>query len=133
MSGSTNPLIRKLDNLYSLDADEKSVLESACSRIVHFRADEDMVTDGDRPSDSNLLLEGMACRYKLTLDGTRQIFSFQLPGDIFDAQSFILEKMDHSVGTLTPCKVAVIPHKTMLEITETYPPNCTGNLERYAC
>jgi len=77
--------------------------------------------DGDRPSDSNLLLEGMACRYKITHDGTRQIFSFQLPGDIFDAQSFILETMDHSVATLTPCKVAVIPHKTMEEITEAYP------------
>lgn len=77
--------------------------------------------DGDRPIDCNLLLEGFVCRYKLTIDGKRQILSFQFPGDIFDAQSFILEEMDHSIATITPCKVALIPHETMGEITTAYP------------
>jgi hypothetical protein len=48
MSRSTNPLIRKLDDLYSLNAEEKSVLESAFSRIKHFTADEDLVQDGHK-------------------------------------------------------------------------------------
>jgi CRP-like cAMP-binding protein len=120
-STNNNPLIRKLDHLFPLSGEELQILESACSRIVQFHADQDIVCDGDRPKACNLLLEGFVCRYKLTAEGKRQIMSFQFPGDIFDAQSFILEEMDHSIGAITSCKVALIPHETMLEITETYP------------
>src|SRR3954454_19059486 len=122
MSGThSNTLIRKLHALFPLSAEEVAVLEHACSRMREFAGDVDIVTDGDRPSDCNLLLEGITCRYKLLPDGGRQIMSFHCSGDIFDAQSFILEVMDHNVGTLTPCRVAVIPHRTMLEITEAHP------------
>jgi CRP-like cAMP-binding protein len=120
-NSSVNPFIRKLDHLFRLTAEERRVLEGACSRTVEYRADQDIVREGDRPSDCNLLLEGFVCRYKILADGKRQITSFQFAGDLFDAQSFILEVMDHSIGTITPCKIALIPHKTMLEITEGYP------------
>jgi CRP-like cAMP-binding protein len=117
----SSPLIRKLEQLYPLTPEEKSVLETACTREVRFAPDEDMVREGDKPSDCNVLLEGMSCRYKILPNGKRQIFSFQIPGDIVDAQSFLLQKMDHSTASLTACTVALIPHKTMLQITETYP------------
>lgn len=118
---SNNPLIRKLQGLFPLTPEEERVLEHACNRTVRFGADEDVVVEGDRPSDCNLLLEGLACRYKLLPDGKRQIMSFHRAGDIFDSQSFILEVMDHSIATLTPCTLALIPHKVMLEITEAHP------------
>ena len=90
-------------------------------RTLSFEADEDLVLDGDRPTDSNLLLKGMTCRNNVTPSGKRQIFSFHIAGDIFDAQSFLLQKMDHTVTALTPCTVALIPHSKMVEITERYP------------
>jgi CRP-like cAMP-binding protein len=117
----SSPLIRKLEQLYPLTPEEKRVLESACTRQLQFGPDEDMVREGDKPSNCNLLLEGMSCRYKILSSGKRQIFSFHIPGDIVDAHSFILQKMDHSTATLTPCTAALIPHKTMLHITEAYP------------
>ena len=120
-SSQTNPLIRKLHHLFPLTREEERVLDRACSRTAQFGPDEDIALEGDRPSDCNLLLSGIVCRYKLVLDGRRQIMSFHCAGDIFDAQSFILEKMDHSIGTLTPSTVALIPHATMLEITEAFP------------
>jgi CRP-like cAMP-binding protein len=116
-----SPLIRKIEHLIVLSNEEKNVLLSACSITKRLGSDEDVVRDGDEPSDCNLLLEGMVFRYKVTADGRRQILSFQTPGDIFDAQSFILERMDHSIGTLMPCHIALIPHRTMLEITQAYP------------
>lgn len=116
-----NPLIRKLDRLVPIGDTEKDILLGACSRLRSYRAGEDIVKEGDRPSDCNVLLEGMICRYKILPDGKRQISSFQVPGDIFDAQSFLLERMDHSIGALVACKVAPIPHQRLLEITETYP------------
>ena len=116
-----NPLIRKFEHLYPLTAEEQSVLEGAFSRILYFGADEDIVCEGERPSESNVLLEGWTFRYKILVDGKRQIFSFHVPGDIYDAQSFLLDTMDHSVAALTPCKIAVISHATMKQLTEDYP------------
>jgi CRP-like cAMP-binding protein len=120
-SPHANPLIRKIERLYPLTLEEQELLENSCSRVVEFAADKDIVIEGDKPVDCNLLLEGMVCRYKILEDGKRQIFSFHIPGDIFDAQSFLLETMDHNVGTLTPCKVAMIPHAAMHQLTEQHP------------
>ena len=116
-----NPLIRKFEHLYPLTAEEQAALEGAFSRILQFDDNEDLVLEGDRPSESNVLLEGMTIRYQILPDGKRQIFSFHIPGDIYDAQSFLLKEMDHNVSTITPCKVAVISHAAMKQLTEDYP------------
>src|SRR5688572_1515333 len=104
------PLVRKLDHLYPLDDAEKKALEESCRAVVKFDARQDIVREGECPTSCNLLLSGMTFRYLLLEDGKRQIFSFHIPGDIFDAQSFLIEKMDHSVGTLSACEIAVLPH-----------------------
>jgi CRP-like cAMP-binding protein len=120
MQTQSNPLLMKFKHL-PLTAEEKTVLQGACFRTVHFGAREDIVRQGDKPKECNLLLEGVVCRYEETPEGKRQIMSFQFPGDIFDAQSFVLETMDHSIGTITPCKVGAISHQTMDEIVHHYP------------
>ncbi len=116
-----SPLIRKMERIFNLTADEKRVLEGACTTTREFGAHEDIIKIGDRPWQSNLLLEGMVYRYKRLSGGKRQILSFQYPGDIFDSYSFVLEVMDHSIATFCPSKIAYIPHETMLEITERHP------------
>jgi CRP-like cAMP-binding protein len=116
-----NPLIRKFEYLHDLSDAEKVVLAGLVSKHVEIAADADILCDGDRPRTSNLLLEGVVFRYQITPDGKRQIMSFHIPGDIFDAQNFLLESMDHSVGALTACKVAVIPHERLRALTEEHP------------
>lgn len=116
-----NPLLKKLDLLYPLTGLEQAALNSAFSRIVRFGENEDIAFEGDRPSECNVLLEGMIIRYKLLPDGKRQIFIFHIPGDIYDSQSFLLDRMDHNLATITPCKIAVITHATMQKLTEDYP------------
>jgi CRP-like cAMP-binding protein len=118
---NANPLVRKLKHLFPLTSEERELLDRSILRTFEIGEDRDVVREDDQPSDCNLLLNGMVCRYKMLEDGKRQIFSFHVPGDIFDAQSFLLETMDHSVATLTPCKIAVIPHTVMKEITDNYP------------
>jgi CRP-like cAMP-binding protein len=121
MAQHANALIRKLEKLQPLSGPEKAFLESFCSAVVTVEAGADIVRERDRPTDSNVLLQGMSCRYKILADGRRQIFSFHLPGDVFDAHSFLLNIMDHSVAALTPCTLGIIPHTTMMRITEDYP------------
>jgi CRP-like cAMP-binding protein len=109
-------LIRKLHSISPLaEEDERRILELPLS-VKEVGPDQDIVREGDRPSESCLLIEGFTCRYKLTEEGKRQIFSFHTPGDIPDLQSLHLKVMDHSVKTLTPCRVAFVPHESIMEL-----------------
>jgi CRP-like cAMP-binding protein len=113
-------LIRKLERRDVLLDEERQVLEGAVTRVKEARMDEDLVRDGERPSESTLLLEGFAARYKLLQNGRRQITALHIPGDFIDLHSFLLKKMDHSVVALTPCRICLVPHSTLREITETH-------------
>jgi len=116
-----SPLVLKLERIFQLSADEKKVIEAACTDQRDYRAREDIIHTGDRPWRSNLLLEGMICRYRNIGEGKRQILGFQYPGDVFDAYSFILEVMDHNIATIAPSRIAFIPHEKMWEIIQNYP------------
>jgi CRP-like cAMP-binding protein len=116
-----NPLIQKLEQRDTLSGEERGVLEKAVARVVTYGADEDMVQEHDRPSECKLLLEGWASRYMMLEDGRRQIIAIHIAGDFVDLHSFPLKKMDHSIATLTPCKIAVVPHDTLREMTDNHP------------
>ena len=53
-------LIRKLERRDVLSDEERQVLEGAVTRVKEARMDEDLVRDGERLSESTLLLEGFA-------------------------------------------------------------------------
>ncbi len=114
-------LIRKLDQLGPLSDAEKQALASVPLEICLIGVDQDLMRAGDRPSHCKLIVEGFVCRYKTIEDGRRQIVSFHIPGDIVDLNSLLLGQMDHNVATLTPVKVASIPHATLLEWMRSHP------------
>src|SRR5262249_2457953 len=58
---------------------------------------------------------------KFVPEGTRSIMAYLVPGDMCDWHAFILREMDHSVATLSPCRVVEIPRAAVLEITDKYP------------
>jgi CRP-like cAMP-binding protein len=114
-------LIRKLRSISPLTEEEQQRILELPLSVREIGPDQDIVREGDRPSECCLLIEGFACRYKLTEEGKRQIFSFHTPGDIPDLQSLHLKVMDHSLKTLTPCTVAFIPHESIAELTRRCP------------
>jgi len=61
------------------------------------------------------------CRYKDLAGGQRQIAELHVAGDFADLHSFTLKRLDHNVLTLTPCRIAVVPHERIAEITERLP------------
>jgi CRP-like cAMP-binding protein len=114
-------LIRKLEQRDTLSDEEKRALEGTVGRTREVQADEDIVREGDRPSDSTLVLEGFVARYKLLQNGKRQITALHVPGDFVDLHSFLLKTMDHSILALTPCRLVLFPHENLRRITETHP------------
>jgi CRP-like cAMP-binding protein len=117
----SHPLILKLEQRDQLSDDEKRALENAIARVRVVEADEDIVREGDRPSDCSLLLDGFAARYKIFSNGRRQITAIHIPGDFVDLHSFLLKTMDHGVLALTTCRIASVPHATIEKITDEYP------------
>lgn len=116
-----NSLIRKLETIVDLSAEEKEAVLGLPFTVKTVGEDQDLVRDGDRPNECCVLIEGFACRYKLLPDGKRQIMSFHIPGDIPDLQSLHLKVMDHSLGTLVRSKVAFIHHDVIRDLTRSYP------------
>ena len=115
------PLIRKLESIFTLSEDERDALVNLPMQVMDLRADQDIVREGDRPSRSCLVLEGLACTYKITGEGKRQIMAFHISGDVPDLQSLHLRVLDTSLGTITPCKVGFIRHETLHDLCGRYP------------
>jgi CRP-like cAMP-binding protein len=121
LNRSLHPLVRKLESIFDLAPEERAAVEAITGTVRHVGADEEVVRDGDRPAECCLILDGFACRYKISEEGRRQILSFHLPGDIPDLQSLHLEVMDHSLGTLTPSRLLFVPHDTMRQLCRRQP------------
>jgi CRP-like cAMP-binding protein len=114
-------LIRKLELRDRLSADEKQVLLQAIGPSRAVDANLDIIHEGDRPTESTLVLEGYTARHQSLSGGERQITSIHVPGDFVDLHGFMIKTMDHSVSTLTACRVATVPHGALRRMTETQP------------
>ena len=125
MDSASNPnstrLIRKLESIADLTDEEKAAVFDLPMHVRHVGADQDIVREGDRPSECCLVVDGFACSYKHTDEGKRQIMSFYVPGDIPDLQSLHLGTMDHTIGSLVSCKLAFIPHASLHDVTQKHP------------
>ncbi|WP_322098537.1 Crp/Fnr family transcriptional regulator [Methylobacterium planeticum] len=116
-----NTLVHKLQSIATLSDEERQAILSLPARTRILAPRQDIVHDGDKPSQCCLILDGWTCRYKMLSEGRRQIFSFHIPGDIPDLQSLHLHTMDHSLGTITQATVAYIPHESMRELSTRFP------------
>ncbi len=114
--GMHDRLIRKLGTIGSLSESDREAIRTLKGRVRRLQPYEDIVSEGERPSVVAFLHAGFACRYKILQGGSRQIMSFHIPGDIPDVQSLFIERMDHSLGTLTESTVVHIEHKAMLDL-----------------
>ena len=98
-----------LEAFTKLSQQDRALLDRLTRKNVReVPARRDLVREGDKPRAVNVMLDGWACRYKQLPDGRRQVVSFFIPGDLCDANVFILKEMDHSIGAVTRVRYAEI-------------------------
>ena len=114
-------LLMKLRARDLVGPDEERVLRSSVSEVKTLPASRTIVRAGVTLSNSTLLIEGIIARYKDLADGQRQIMELHVPGDFLDLHGFLLKRLEHNVGSLTPVRVALVPHEALRKITEGYP------------
>lgn len=103
--------------LYSdLPAEDRQTICDLPHRVRRLDAGSYLVREGDQPQQACVLVSGYAYRQKVTGDGSRQIIAVCIPGDAVDLQNMFLNVSDHSVQTLTQCKVADVPREALQEV-----------------
>lgn len=105
----------------TVSPEEEQALRDAVAEVRSLSADEIVVHAGRVLTFSVLLLDGIMCRYKDLSDGQRQITELHVPGDFADLHSFTLKRLDHNIMTITPCRIAIVPHERLERITERFP------------
>lgn len=88
-------------------------------RIIDAR--RDLVVEGEASDVVVAVLDGFACRYKTVARGRRQITGLLLPGDFDDTEPSLSEAPDHSVATITSCRVALVPKAALVRLVREHP------------
>lgn len=105
----------------TLSRDEEAAILGAIGECREHPADHVVIKPGVDLTHSTLLLDGILCRYKDLRNGQRQITELHIPGDFADLHSFTLKRLDHAIMSLTPCRIATVPHVNLTDITERFP------------
>lgn len=113
--------LAKLRARDTISSEEEQVIRGSLGEVRVLPPHDTCIRAGERLSSSTLLLEGLMCRYKDLPGGERQITELHVAGDFLDLHSFSLKQLDHNVMTLTPCRVVLVPHVKLREITEQQP------------
>lgn len=114
-------LLRKLRARDAVSAEEEQVLRDAVARVEDHGPDSEVVREGMRQGSSRLLIEGLVARVKTLENGRRQITELHVGGDFVDLHSFLLKRLDHSIVTVTRCRIGVVPHEVLADITRRRP------------
>lgn len=114
-------LLRKLKQHSRLQPSDEGAVRSLPIRTRTLEADEDLLREGDQPQLSALVLDGVLARYHALADGRRQYLSFHLTGDMPDAQTLFLERMDHAVCAVGRAQVALVHHEDIVRLFEQWP------------
>lgn len=109
-----NPWTLKMEQFTAFSDMEKSRLDDLVLRNqIDHAPKEDIIGDGEHSANCHVVLSGLACRYKILPDGRRQIMAFLIPGDLCDAEIFVLKVMDHGVAAIVPTRTALVSGRDM--------------------
>jgi len=114
-------LINSLGSRDELTEDDRTQILGLTQRKKLFPKGGQLVVEHTRPSESCLIVSGLAAREAFLADGARQISAVHVPGDFVDLHAFLLKLMDHSVVALTECEAIFVPHSDLLRISEQSP------------
>ncbi len=111
----------KMRRRNDVSEEEEEALRDAVNRTQAHKAKRTIIRSEVELTTSNLLVEGLVCRYKDLPDGRRQVLELHVPGDFVDLHSFPLSRLDHNIMALTDSQIAVVPHEALRGITEKMP------------
>lgn len=111
---------RKFERRAPLDDSDRAAFMALPHELRTFEPHRYIGREGDRAPGATLLLDGLAYRHKVTVEGARQILSVHIAGDFVDLEGSLLSVADHNVQALTRCDVAVVPRDAIVDLINSY-------------
>lgn len=114
--GALDLLVRNLERFGNFDSEDVRRLSELPLQIQRVPRWHDIVHEGDPVDRCCLLVDGFACRHKEAANGSRQIVSFHVRGDLLDIQHLLLDRADHSVQVITDAALAWTPKAELIAL-----------------
>ncbi len=130
MSPHASRWIRRLARFTSLTLEEQRLLTELSSSSRPFPANDILIKAGEPADRVFVVLDGLACRYKLLPDGRRQILAYLFAGDMGDPRQLLLNCADCSMCVLRPSEVSLLTAATMQRLERH--PNIVLAISRYS-
>ena len=115
------PLLAKLARVLVLSDAEAKAARAVPVHVVKVKADQMIAREGDTPSRSCLVLEGMVCTSKVVAGGKRQIMALHIKGDGPDLHSLHLKLLDSDVWAITDARLAFMAHADLRALNRAHP------------
>ena len=113
--------LKKLRARDDISTEEEEALRTMVSQVVDVPQDRTVIRHGEDLPHSTLLVSGWLARVKDLPGGERQITELHVAGDFADLHAFTLKCLDHDVISLARCRLALVPHQRLKDITENLP------------
>ena len=113
--------LKKLRARDDISAEEEEAVRGLVKEVIEVNQDRTVVRHGEALQHSLLLLSGWLGRAKDLPTGQRQLAELHVAGDFADLHGYTLKRLDHDVISLSPCRIAIVPHQRLTEITERFP------------
>ncbi|WP_156679954.1 Crp/Fnr family transcriptional regulator [Sphingomonas profundi] len=121
MESVLSPILRKLSRRTALTQSDRAAFLALPFTVKRLNGGSHIMREGDEPVDCCGLLSGYAYRHKIVGNGSRQIVSIHIAGDLLDLQNSLLGVADHNVQMLTAGEVALTPARAVRELAFAHP------------
>lgn len=115
------PALRKLERRFGFSSQDRAAFLALPVSAKRLDVGSFIVREADTARSCCVLLNGFAYRHKTVGDGTRQIVSVQIAGDMVDLHNSFLGIADHNVQMLTAGNVALIPVGAVKDLAYAHP------------
>ena len=118
---ASHPLLSKLARRLVLSEAEVAAICAVSFQSVAVKADHSIAREGDTPSRSCLVAEGVACTSKVAAGGKRQIMALHFEGDMPDLHSLHLKLLDSDLWAISDCRLDYFPHADLRALNRAHP------------
>jgi len=109
-------LVETLARYGPLTAEDRQAIAGLPATPRRFGAGDDLIIEGDAPSQCRVLESGQAFRHRTLPDGRRQIVGFALPGDFLGMNLSGRHNFSaDAIGAVTVCQFAKAPFGRFVE------------------
>lgn len=117
----TGMFVAKLERRGPLSLAAHNAILAVRAQRRAFLTYQDIVREGDEPGHCCFVEKGLVSRHKTLRDGSRQIVSFHIPGDMVDLSSALVVVADHGIRTHSPTTIIAVQHEDILRLAADFP------------